>query len=548
MSRHVVFGTGQVGRLVVEQLVARGVDVIAVNRQRWAADRRRRRRRRRRHRRRLHHAGHRRRRRRLLLPQRLRLRPLGRRVPAAAAGRARRRRGGRRPPRRARQPLRLRPDRTAATSSRRCRRAPTSTQGGDPGGDDRRPPRCAPRRRRRGGHRAGVGLLRPGHEAVGVGRDRLRRRAGRPRRPGDGPARPAAQLLLHARRRRWADHPGHRAGARPEPCGTCRSPRRARPARSSTTSTARPATDHAASPPARSRSARSAPSSRRCASTATRSTSSPQRWVVDDTKFRTAFGDDATPLDDALDDHPRLVPDTPTDSRKDIDHGHPDHPPARRRCDGRRRRPSPSPGSPRSARSSTTRPILEEPTAEILAAFRRHEAAVIGWFLVLTISAGLLAPIGDPARTHAPAVASAGGSPASASPRRRCRSIGLSRWVLLVPGISDDAIRPVRPRTPTTRSSCCTRWLGEYSARRIGYALTATFTVLVVIGVTQPHRAAVDVHGPAMRPPRSSPAASLIPLGVEAASITNFIGYVVWCLWLIAMAVVLWRHRDARLR
>ena len=32
MTRHVVFGTGQVGRLVVEQLVALGVDVTAVNR------------------------------------------------------------------------------------------------------------------------------------------------------------------------------------------------------------------------------------------------------------------------------------------------------------------------------------------------------------------------------------------------------------------------------------------------------------------------------------------------------------------------------------
>ena len=32
MTRHVVFGTGQVGRLVAEQLTARGVDVVAVNR------------------------------------------------------------------------------------------------------------------------------------------------------------------------------------------------------------------------------------------------------------------------------------------------------------------------------------------------------------------------------------------------------------------------------------------------------------------------------------------------------------------------------------
>ena len=32
MSRHVVFGTGQVGRLVVDELVGRGIDVVAVNR------------------------------------------------------------------------------------------------------------------------------------------------------------------------------------------------------------------------------------------------------------------------------------------------------------------------------------------------------------------------------------------------------------------------------------------------------------------------------------------------------------------------------------
>ncbi|MET0864467.1 MAG: NAD-dependent epimerase/dehydratase family protein [Nakamurella sp.] len=32
MTRHVVFGTGQIGRLVAAQLVARGIDVVAVNR------------------------------------------------------------------------------------------------------------------------------------------------------------------------------------------------------------------------------------------------------------------------------------------------------------------------------------------------------------------------------------------------------------------------------------------------------------------------------------------------------------------------------------
>ncbi len=33
----------------------------------------------------------------------------------------------------------------------------------------------------------------------------------------------------------------------------------------------------------------------------------------------------------------------------------------------------------------------------------------------------------------------------------------------------------------------------------------------------------------------------VIPLGVEVADLTNFAGYVGWCLWLIALSVVLWR-------
>ena len=33
-------------------------------------------------------------------------------------------------------------------------------------------------------------------------------------------------------------------------------------------------------------------------------------------------------------------------------------------------------------------------------------------------------------------------------------------------------------------------------------------------------------------------------VGIAAASLTNFAGYVAWCLWLVGMAVVLWRART----
>jgi hypothetical protein len=39
----------------------------------------------------------------------------------------------------------------------------------------------------------------------------------------------------------------------------------------------------------------------------------------------------------------------------------------------------------------------------------------------------------------------------------------------------------------------------------------------------------------------------VIPLGLDIARLANFAGYVSWCCWLVAMAIVLWRdtlHAD----
>ena len=35
----------------------------------------------------------------------------------------------------------------------------------------------------------------------------------------------------------------------------------------------------------------------------------------------------------------------------------------------------------------------------------------------------------------------------------------------------------------------------------------------------------------------------VVPLGLDIARLTNFAGYVAWCAWLVAMAVVLWRTK-----
>ena len=180
MTRHVVFGTGQVGRHVVEQLVAAAIDVIAVNRS-------------------------------------------GRGDLPGADGRRRRRHRPRpsppgSPPAPTSSTSASTPPTTTAgpRSSRRCSAAcspgpqaagarlvvldnlyaygptdgrdlvetlparPTSAKAATRAAMTDRAARRPPRRPRRGRHRPGVGLLRPGRHPLGARRDRLRHRADRP--------------------------------------------------------------------------------------------------------------------------------------------------------------------------------------------------------------------------------------------------------------------------------------------------------------------------------------------------------------------------------
>ena len=72
--------------------------------------------------------------------------------------------------------------------------------------------------------------------------------------------------------------------------------------------------------------------------------------------------------------------------------------------------------------------------------------------------------------------------------------------------------------------------------------------MLVVVGLSR------DVGAPAGWSELGYASAALIatgvviPLGVEVAGLTNFAGYVAWCLWLIALSVVLWRQPAVRER
>src|SRR3954464_14504112 len=83
--------------------------------------------------------------------------------------------------------------------------------------------------------------------------------------------------------------------------------------------------------------------------------------------------------------------------------------------------------------------ILDEPTSDVLALFRENQAAVMTWFLVLVLSAALLAPAGVflgrmTGGTLGRWLAGVGIAAAAV------QVIGLQRWVTLVPGIAADAV------------------------------------------------------------------------------------------------------------
>ena len=116
--------------------------------------------------------------------------------------------------------------------------------------------------------------------------------------------------------------------------------------------------------------------------------------------------------------------------------------------------------------------VLDEPAGDVLASFREHEGAVSAWFTVLAFSAALMAPI------------AIGVGRLSSDPRMRIavwvgiaaavvQVIGLARWPILVPGYAADG--------NTSAFRTASDILGTTIGETLGYALTAAWTVLVVL-------------------------------------------------------------------
>jgi hypothetical protein len=186
--------------------------------------------------------------------------------------------------------------------------------------------------------------------------------------------------------------------------------------------------------------------------------------------------------------------------------------------------------------------VLDEPAGKVLASFRDSRAAVSGWFLVLALSAALLAPIaigvGRLSAHTAMRVAVPVGITAAV-----VQVIGLLRWPLLVPGYASDAASSNATVAHDARETFTTvsDVLGTAIGETLGYALTAAWTVLVIVALGRRYAgrwfqvlgvtSAVLVF-----------AGVFSPLGVPVIDTANFLGYVLWSAWLVAFGVVILLH------
>ncbi len=183
--------------------------------------------------------------------------------------------------------------------------------------------------------------------------------------------------------------------------------------------------------------------------------------------------------------------------------------------------------------------VLKEPVEEILAEFRVHQTTVTVWFALMALSAALMAPIavGVGRVSNHPAMRAAVPVGIAAAV---VQVIGLARWPLLVPGFAADATSADPAVAAAARDSflLAHQILGNLIGETFGYLLTTAWTLLVVVALRRGFAglwfsllgavsAVLIVAG------------ALSPLNLPLIDDANFIGYVLWSVWLVIFAVLL---------
>jgi hypothetical protein len=176
--------------------------------------------------------------------------------------------------------------------------------------------------------------------------------------------------------------------------------------------------------------------------------------------------------------------------------------------------------------------VLQRPAESIISDFKADQGAIIALFVVLALSSALLAPIaiilGKLAGNELGRKSIFVGLAASL-----VQVVGLSRWPLIVPFVADQD-------DPGTFKAVHTA-LGTIVGETCGYALTAVWTILICRAFIPQLAGRWLVYGGYLAAALIA-VGVLVPLDVPGADFANFLGYVVWSVWLLVVAVKVWRR------
>ena len=175
--------------------------------------------------------------------------------------------------------------------------------------------------------------------------------------------------------------------------------------------------------------------------------------------------------------------------------------------------------------------VLDEPAGQVLAEFHASQGAVRGWFLVLALSAALLAPIAIGVGRLSAHRAMRSAVPVGIA-AAVVQVVGLLRWPLLVPGYAADAASANAGVAASARDSFTTAGniLGTTIGETFGYFLTAVWTALVLVALGR------TFAGRWFRVLGFASAALVLvgvfsPLDLPVVDTANFLGYVLWSIW-----------------
>lgn len=180
--------------------------------------------------------------------------------------------------------------------------------------------------------------------------------------------------------------------------------------------------------------------------------------------------------------------------------------------------------------------VLQRPAASIISDYHAEQATINLFFVMLLVSSALLAPIaivlGRMADSELGRRSAQVGVAAAI-----VQVIGLSRWPLIVPFVADQedpgAFKAVHTALGTVIGETC------------GYALTALWTVLICKALI-PRLAGRWLAYAGYVAAALIAVGVLVPLDVPGADFANFVGYVLWSIWLLVVAGVIWRRYRRR--